>query len=95
LDQPQKALDQYRRAQKQNSQHEQSLFNQGGLYAFSLKDDARAIAKWREYLQCFSHGATVAEARKLIAQAKSGSLPDQGVENVDKRRSKKYRPHLP
>lgn len=82
LEQPQKALEQYRRAQKENPQHEQSLFNQGGLFAFSLHDNARAIAKWREYLQRFPHGATVTEARKLIAQAKSGSLPDQGDESV-------------
>lgn len=77
LEQPQKALEQYRRAQKLNPQHEQSLFNQGGLYAFSLKDNARAIAKWREYLQRFPQGATVAEARQLIAQAQSGQLPNQ------------------
>jgi len=77
LEQPQKALEQYRRAQKLNPQHEQSLFNQGGLYAFSLKDNARAIAKWREYLQRFPQGATVAQARQLIAQAQSGQLPNQ------------------
>lgn len=74
LDQPQKALEQYQRAQKKNPQHEQSLFNQGGLYAFSLKDNARAIAKWREYLQRFPQGATVAEARQLIMQAQNGQL---------------------
>lgn len=75
LDQPQKALAQYQRAQKENPQHEQSLFNQGGLYAFSLKDNAKAIAKWREYLERFPQGATVAEARQLIAQAQSRQLP--------------------
>ncbi len=77
LGQPQKALEQYRRAQKQNPQHEQSLFNQGGLYAFSLHDNAKAIAKWREYIQRFPQGATVAEARQLIVQAQSGQLSNQ------------------
>ena len=75
LGQPQKALAQYQRAQKENLQHEPSLFNQGGLYAFSLKDNTKAIAKWREYIQRFPQGATVAEARQLIAQAQSGQLP--------------------
>lgn len=84
LDQPQKALEQYQRAQKENPQHEQSLFNQGGLYAFSLKDNARAIAKWREYLQRFPQGATVAEARKLIAQAQSGQLPQTDASTTNK-----------
>lgn len=74
LDQPQKALAQYQRAQKENPGHEQSLFNQGGLYAFSLKDNAKAIAKWREYLGRFPQGATVEEARQLIVQAQSGQL---------------------
>lgn len=84
LDQPQKALDQYRRAQKQNPQHEQSLFNQGGLYAFSLKDNARAIAKWREYIQRFPQGATANEARQLIAQAQSGQLPQTNASATSK-----------
>lgn len=70
-EQPQKALEQYRLAQKQNPQHEQSLLNQGGLYAFSFKQPDKAIAIWRKYLQQFPNGQTVAEARQLIAQMQS------------------------
>ncbi len=84
LDQAQKALAQYQRAQKENPQHEQSLFNQGGLYAFSLKDNAKAIAKWREYLERFPQGATVAEARQLIAQAQNGPLPRPDISATSK-----------
>jgi tetratricopeptide (TPR) repeat protein len=67
-EQPQKALEQYRLAQKQNPQHEQSLFNQGGVYASELKQSDKAIAAWRKYLQVFPNGQSVAEARQLIAQ---------------------------
>ena len=74
--QPQKALEQYRVAQKQNPRHEQSLFNQGGVYASSLDDSARAVAVWREYLGRFPHGQSVSQARKLIAVAQ-GNPPSR------------------
>lgn len=68
---PQKALEEYRRAQKQNPQHEQSLFNQGGLYASSLNDLPGAINAWRAYLKKFPQGQSVSAARQLIVQAKA------------------------
>lgn len=70
-DQPQKALQQYLLAQKQNPQHEQSFFNQGGLYATSLKNPTKAVAVWREYLRRFPQGQSVNEARQLIARFES------------------------
>lgn len=69
--QPQKALEQYRRAQKQNPQHEQSLFNQAGVYASQSQQLEKAIALWRQYLQRFPNGQSVAEARQLIAEAEA------------------------
>lgn len=65
-DQPQKALEQYRLAQQQDPRHEESLFNQGGLYAFSMKEPEKAIEKWNEYIKRFPEGQNVKAARQLI-----------------------------
>ncbi len=69
--QPQKALEQYRIAQKQNPRHEHSLFNQGGVYAFDLKQKEKAIAAWQEYLKQFPKGQNVAQTRALIARVQA------------------------
>jgi tetratricopeptide (TPR) repeat protein len=66
------ALAQYHRAQQLNPQHEFSLFNQGGLFLEDLKQPAKAIAIWQEYLVRFPNGQNVAAARQLIAQAQGG-----------------------
>ena len=67
------ALAQYTRAQQLNPQHEFSLFNQGGLYLEDLKQPAKAIAIWQEYLVRFPTGQNVQVARQLIAQAQGGA----------------------
>ena len=67
-DQPERALEQYQIAQKQNPRHEQSLFNQGGLWAQSLKNPAKGVAAWRAYLRRFPQGASAAQARQFITQ---------------------------
>ena len=61
-----KALQQYAIAQKENPAHENSLFNQGGVYAFDLKQPQKGIEVWRKYLQQFPQGQNVNEARQLI-----------------------------
>ncbi|MES1167714.1 MAG: tetratricopeptide repeat protein, partial [Oleiharenicola lentus] len=66
------ALAQYNRAQQMNPLHEFSLFNQGGLYMDELKQPAKAIEVWQEYLTRFPNGRTVTAARQLIAQAQAG-----------------------
>jgi tetratricopeptide (TPR) repeat protein len=66
------ALAQYHRAQELNPQHEFSLFNQGGLYLDDLKQSAKAIEIWQQYLARFPNGRTVEAARQLIAQALAG-----------------------
>ena len=79
MKQPQKALDQYAIAQKQNPHHENSLFNQGGLYAFSLGQTAKGVAVWNEYLKRFPNGANAAAARQLLQQAKEGKSAKQKI----------------
>ena len=69
--QPQQALEQYRRAHRMNPRHENSLFNQGGLYHFELNDQVAAVARWREYLQKFPQGKNVGEARQLIKEVEN------------------------
>ena len=63
--QPQKALEQYALAQRQNPQHENSLFNEASAYAV-LGDSKRAIAIWQQYLQRFPQGQHVADAKNFI-----------------------------
>ena len=67
--QPQKALEQYGIAQRQNPQHEQSLFNTAGLYSEVLRDTAKATATWRDYLRRFPNAAGAVHARQFIAEA--------------------------
>lgn len=64
--QPQKAMEQYRLAQKQDPKHENSLFNQGGVYASDFKDPAKAIAAWQQYIKRFPTGKSAAQAKLLI-----------------------------
>lgn len=70
---PQKALQQYQRAQKEDPTHENSLFNQGGLYAFDLKQPQKGIAVWRKYLQTFPNGQSASQAKELIEKAREQS----------------------
>ena len=65
-------MDQYRIAQKQNPNHENSLFNQGAVYAFSLGQTSKGIAIWKEYLKRFPNGESAASARQLLQQAELG-----------------------
>lgn len=65
---PHKALEQYQIAQRRNPNHEQSLFNQGALYAQSLGDPITGAAKWREFVSRFPTSTRAAEARKLLTE---------------------------
>ena len=82
MKQPQQAIEQYQIAQKQEPNHENSLFNQGGLYAFSLGQTSKGIAVWNDYLKRFPNGINAAAARQLIKQAemgKPGAAPKTGA----------------
>jgi tetratricopeptide (TPR) repeat protein len=68
LGQPAKALEQYQIAQRQNPQHENSLFNMAGLYSEGLHDRGKAAESWREYLRRFPSGSGAARARRFLAE---------------------------
>ena len=67
IGQPQKALEQYQIAQSEDPMHENSLFNQAGLYAEVLHDDQRALATAREFLKRFPQSDRAAAATQLIS----------------------------
>jgi tetratricopeptide (TPR) repeat protein len=68
LGQPERALEQYELAQKQDPQHENSLFNQASLFAEMLHDKERAIAVAREFITRFPQSPRAESARQLIVQ---------------------------
>ena len=73
--QAQKALEQYQLAQTENPMHENSLFNQAGLYAEVLHDDQRALATAREFLKRFPHSDRAAGARELSSKLQQRTKP--------------------
>ena len=73
--QAQKALEQYQLAQAKNPMHENSLFNQAGLYAEVLHDDQRALTTAREFLKRFPHSDRAAAARELISKLEQRNQP--------------------
>jgi hypothetical protein len=68
IGQPQKALEQYQIAQTEDPMHENSLFNQAGLYAEVLHDDQRALSTAREFLKRFPQSDRAAAAGQLISK---------------------------
>ena len=68
LGQPQKALELYQAAQRQNSQHEHSLFNQAGLYAEVLNEPAKAVATAQEFVRRFPQSSGATAAREMVAR---------------------------
>jgi len=64
---PQKALEQYQIARKQNPQHENSLCNMATLYAQVLNQPGNAVTAWKEYLRLFPNGEKASAARQFIA----------------------------
>lgn len=75
LRQPDKALAQYAAAQTQNPRHENSLLNQGIVYASDLGDRPKAVAVWQQYLQRFPQGQHVGEVRQFLAQIQAHAPP--------------------
>jgi tetratricopeptide (TPR) repeat protein len=83
LGQPQKALEQYETAQRQNPQHENSLFNQVGLFAEVLHDNERAGAAARAFITRFPQSPHDESVRKLIGQL-------EGATDNDKQRIREW-----
>jgi len=77
LGQPQKALDQYELAQKQNPQHENSLFNQISLFADLLHDKKRALAAGQEFRTRFPQSPRAATAQELIEKLQSAQTKNK------------------
>lgn len=75
IGEPHRALEQYQIAQTENPMHENSLFNQAGLYAEVLHDDQRALAIAREFLKRFPQSDRAAAARQLISQLEERNQP--------------------
>jgi len=68
LGQAQQALEQYEIAQRQNPLHENSLFNQAGLFAEVLHDDERAVSVAREFVSRFPQSPRAPAAREMIGR---------------------------
>lgn len=77
LGQTQKALEQYEAAQKQNPQHENSLYNQAGLFSEVLHDNERAKATAREFIARFPQSPRTEAAKKLLSQLEAGPTDDK------------------
>jgi tetratricopeptide (TPR) repeat protein len=71
IGEPQKALEQYQIAQTEDPMHENSLFNQAGLYAEVLHDDQRALATAHEFLKRFPKSDRAAAATQLISNVEA------------------------
>src|SRR4029450_7821962 len=77
LGQPQKALEQSEIAQKENPMHENSLFNQAGLFAEVLQDDQRALSVAREFIARFPQSPRAESGKQLIFQLQGGTKRDK------------------
>ena len=77
LGQTQKALEQYETAQKQNPGHENSLYNQAGLFSEVLHDNERAKAAAREFIARFPQSPRAEAAKKLLSQLEAGPNDDK------------------
>jgi tetratricopeptide (TPR) repeat protein len=69
--QPEKALEQYTIAQRQNPEHENSLFNQIGLFMEVMHDPNRAIPVCEEFIRKFPNSEKTQRAKEQLAIAKN------------------------
>jgi tetratricopeptide (TPR) repeat protein len=69
--QPEKALEQYTVAQRQNPQHENSLFNQIGLFMEVMHDPIRAIPVCEEFIRRFPNSEKVPRVKEQLAVARN------------------------
>ena len=69
--QGEKALEQYKIAQQQNPQHENSLFNQIGLFMEVMHDPNKAIPVCEEFLRRFPTSEKIPRVREQLQIAKN------------------------
>lgn len=75
LGQPEKALEQYQLAQKQNLLHENSLFNQISLLDDMLHDKAQATAAARDFIERFPQSPQTAAVRQRLEREAAQPSP--------------------
>ncbi len=75
LGQPEKALEQYEIAQKQDPRHENSHFNEISLFAQVLHDHARAETAARHFLARFPQSPRAESARQLLLPPENSEKP--------------------
>jgi tetratricopeptide (TPR) repeat protein len=69
--QAEKALEQYAIAQRLNPQHENSLFNQIGLFMDVTHDPIRAIPVCEEFIRRFPNSDKIASVKEKLATLKN------------------------
>jgi tetratricopeptide (TPR) repeat protein len=69
--QPEKALEQYTIAQRQNPQHENSLFNQIGLFMEVMHDPIRATPICEEFIRRFPNSEKVETVKEKLTTLKN------------------------
>jgi tetratricopeptide (TPR) repeat protein len=69
--QAEKAIEQYTIAQRQNPQHENSLFNQIGLFMEVMHDPIQAIPLCEEFIRRFPNSEKVPRVREQLQIAKN------------------------
>jgi tetratricopeptide (TPR) repeat protein len=75
LNQPQQALEQYKIAQNQNPQHENSLFNQISLYSQLLNDPESARKVAADFLARFPNSPRTDAVKKQLTAIGSAAQP--------------------
>ena len=69
--QAEKALEQYTIAQRQDPQHENSLFNEIGLFMEVMHDPIRAIPACEEFIRRFPNSEKLPRVKEQLAVAKN------------------------
>jgi tetratricopeptide (TPR) repeat protein len=68
-----KALANFEKAQSIDSQHLQSLYNMGIIYAEDLKQPDKALKTWEHYLELDSTSPAAQQVKRMMAQMKANS----------------------
>ncbi|HEX7623891.1 MAG TPA: tetratricopeptide repeat protein, partial [Anaeromyxobacteraceae bacterium] len=66
-----KAVANFQRASQVDPHHVQSIYNLGVVYAFDLKDQAKAIAAWNRVIEVAPQSPQAGQARQNIQELKS------------------------
>ncbi len=70
-----KAIANFQKANSVDPSHMPSLYNLGIVYAYDLKDPARAIETWNRIIAANPNGPSAAQARQAIEQLRRAPAP--------------------